>query len=206
MPFAGRAAGVAIMEASDRCPSWRFRRISKKTKCQLRGQSQKRILFFYVRSWNVYENKGKNDKKPDEIPDICAQLKRILQDVSDICAKSEPIFQNVSGFEGPMAVNYPFKADLLFDKAAERARRWSCKQPRAMVVPVKSIGTGPGPARSRAGRPCHASVPKALWSATAKLSLLDLDLVAIWQDLSFRRMGQSGSCAAALQSASRLYG
>jgi hypothetical protein len=81
VPLAGTAAGVAIMKVSRQCPSRRFRAPQNKQNVSFKGSVKKRILFFVVRSRNVYENKQNKDNMSDEMSDIYVRTTRILQEI-----------------------------------------------------------------------------------------------------------------------------
>ena len=72
-----------------------------------RGASNLKDVKYEGRSGNVYENKGSNDKMPEQLADICAQLR--------------PFLQKNSVLEGQFAINFPFQTQLgQFQKAAAK--------------------------------------------------------------------------------------
>jgi len=64
------------MEASDLRQSWRFRHTLNKPEGTTKARDSKKMLTYDVRSRNVYENKGNNDKMPDEKSAINSRYRR----------------------------------------------------------------------------------------------------------------------------------
>ena len=89
-PAVGSAVGAfaGLLFAPHVAP---YRRVSKGAK----GILQKKMLKRDVRSRNVYENKGNNDKMPDEKTDISVDLTRLsLKKAaydSNSCERNSPV-------------------------------------------------------------------------------------------------------------------
>ena len=99
VPFTGRAACIAIMEASDLCRLWRFSLTLNQQKAIIEGQPPHKDVKNEGRSGNVYENKGSSDTLTEIISGICAWLK--------------PVLQKTSALEGLNAVNNAFERDAV---------------------------------------------------------------------------------------------
>ena len=83
MPGAEKALPVSNLNDGKSRFSWRIRHASNQQKVRIWPWFTPKKKNYYIRSWNVYENKENVDIMPVEMSDICVATTRIWQNRAD---------------------------------------------------------------------------------------------------------------------------